>query len=67
MLFNMLVHRIHSRLFLPDLHLRINLVNFILADKISDRGSDPQNFLTKYAAFRNTRKELLSNYALENE
>src|SRR5258708_14358319 len=33
-----LVERLHRELFLTDLHLRVDLVNLVLADQVPDRG-----------------------------
>ena len=65
MFFYMLVHRIHSTFFLTDLHLGVNLVNLVLANKVTNRRGDAEDFLTKNAAFGNFRKKLLGDNFVE--
>src|SRR5580658_4618521 len=63
-----LVQRLHRVLLLADLHLRVNLVDLVLADEVSDRRIGDEHLEREHASGRAVpREELLRDNALENE
>src|SRR4029450_2391213 len=63
-----LPHRLHAELRLADLHLRVDLVDLLLADEVADRGVRDHDLGGEAAALAvATRDELLRDDALKHE
>jgi hypothetical protein len=63
-----LVHGLHPELRLADLHLGVNLVDLILADKVAYGGIRDHDFNRQASSwFPGLRKELLSEHPLQDK